>query len=166
MNQPDQRRQSLKGGAVARIAARWCRDPVFQRWIEAHSGSRRRPGGDETPDQAEAMARALILVACGIKSRAELDHDAGAVERFDELVRRPYLAHLATEGLPARRRLDAALAERMAGWLAGVQAKRWRLTPSINDGVIHHHKCLPRDSLDRQPQRSAPHCGRLGCRPC
>lgn len=120
MSQADDRRATIKGGAVARITARWCRDPVFQRWIEAHSGRHRRRRDDETPDQAEAMARALILVACGIKSRAELDHDAGAAARFDELVRRPYLEHLAADGQPTERRMDAALAGRMDSWLAGM----------------------------------------------
>lgn len=120
MSRADDQQQKLKGGAVARIAARWCRDPAFQQWIEERSGRQRRHRGDEGPEQAEAMTRALILVACGINSRAELDHDADAAERFDELVRRPYLAHLAVDGQPAKRRMDAALAGRMDSWLAGM----------------------------------------------
>lgn len=113
-----------KGGAVARIAARWCRDPAFQQWIQERSGREGRRPGDETPENAEAMTRALILVACSISSRAELDHDAAAAQRFDELVRRPYLAHLAAIDQHGSRRMDAALAGRMDAWMAGMSATR------------------------------------------
>ncbi|HQC98972.1 MAG TPA: hypothetical protein PK306_25025 [Aquabacterium sp.] len=103
---------------MARIAARWCRDPAFQQWIEARSGRQRRRPGDETPEKAEAMTRALILVACGISSRVELNHDAAAAQRFDEVVRQPYLGHLAAIDQHGSRRMDAALAGRMDAWVA------------------------------------------------
>lgn len=123
MSRTDDRPRVMKGGAVARIAARWCRDPAFQQWIDVRSGRQRRHRPDETAEQAEAMARALILVACGISSRAELDHDAAAGQRFDELVRRPYLAHLDSQGQQRGRRdggrMEAALAGRMDAWVAG-----------------------------------------------
>ena len=108
-----------KGGEVARIAARWCRDPGFQRWIDERSGRRRRAGSDVTLTQAEAMARVLVLVACGIGSRVELDHDEAAAARFDALIRRPYLAHLATQQVPEAKRMATALAGRMDAWQAG-----------------------------------------------
>ena len=125
MTTTDVGRRAPKGGPMARIAARWCRDPAFQQWIEGRSGrQRRRRPTDETPDQAEAMTRALILVACGISSRVELDHDDAAAERFNELVRRPYLAHLDAHGQQGGthhgKRMDAALAGRMDAWVAGM----------------------------------------------
>lgn len=107
-----------KGGAVARMAARWCRDPGFQRWIEAHSGSGKTPRDGETLRQAEGRARGIVLIACGITSRADLDHDRDALARFDAMIRKPYLAHLEAQRLPDGRRM-ASCAGGRAGWTPG-----------------------------------------------
>lgn len=70
------------------------------------------------------MARAQILLACGITSRRELDHDAGAAVQFDAEIRRPYLQHLVAQQQaqqqPEGQRMATALAGRMDAWLAGM----------------------------------------------
>ena len=105
---------------MARIAALWCRDPGFERWIEARRGSGRTPGAGETLQQAEGMARGIVLIACDITSRADLDNDRDALARFDALIRKPYMAHLEAQWLPDGRRMATALAGKMDAWLAGM----------------------------------------------
>lgn len=72
-----------KGGALSRLAALWCNDPHFQKWIMASDAD---------------SARKKILLKCGITSRAELDHSRTAAEYFHTLIRQPYSAALKREG--------------------------------------------------------------------
>lgn len=95
-----------KGGALARLAGKWCRMPEFVSFIRpiydramGGDGSsygdvspRRDFGGDES-----AYARHCILVLCNIDSRAELDHNAEAAEKFHRLIRLPFAEHLRAE---------------------------------------------------------------------
>lgn len=74
--QPVQRQDKPKGGELARLAGQLCQNSQFQEWCESES--------------AEAAAEWLRSV-CDIESRAELDHDAGAANKFHQLVRLPYL---------------------------------------------------------------------------
>jgi hypothetical protein len=70
-----------KGGSLSILAARWCRDPVFQDWLSLSTG-------DET------AAAVQVRSICGVTSRAELDHDYMAAARFEAHIRRPYMEHL------------------------------------------------------------------------
>lgn len=95
-----------KGGELAKLAGQWCRLPEFVEFIRpiydrAMGGDgtgygdvspRRGFGGDES-----AYARHCILVLCGIDSRAELDHDAEAAEKFHRLIRLPFADYLRAE---------------------------------------------------------------------
>lgn len=63
------------GGDLARLAARFCNDHVFRDWI-----------GLGSPERAADYIREL----CGIKSRAELDHDPLAAQIFHESIRKPF----------------------------------------------------------------------------
>lgn len=92
-----------KGGELAKLAGQWCRLPEFASFIRpiydramGGDGSsygdvspRRDFGGDES-----AYARHCILVLCNIDSRAELDHNAEAAEKFHRLIRLPFVEHL------------------------------------------------------------------------
>ncbi len=72
-----------KGGELSRLAAMWCNDPHFQKWIMAVDA---------------ASARQKILLKCGITSRADLDHSQTAAAYFHKLIREPYRAVLKREG--------------------------------------------------------------------
>ncbi|OEY67433.1 hypothetical protein [Marinobacter sp. X15-166B] len=74
----------VKGGHLARSAAMLCQDEAFRLYLDraqAHKSGIDIPDGTHTVDDA----RDLILDACGINSRAELDHNVGAATRFRQI---------------------------------------------------------------------------------
>lgn len=73
-----------KGGALAKLAGMWCNDPEFMDWMEAADSY----GAAEN-----------IRVICEIDTRAELDHDPVAAEKFHRLIRGPYQKHLIARGV-------------------------------------------------------------------
>jgi hypothetical protein len=79
-----------KGGALAKLAGMWCADKTFQAWLETD------------PDNAapnESGATLCLYALCEIESRRELDHDPAAAERFNRLIRGPYMKWRASKGL-------------------------------------------------------------------
>jgi hypothetical protein len=68
--------EKLKGGALARLAGQLCQLSDFLEWYGC--------------DSAEEAA-AHIRFACGIESRAELDHNKDAAQIFHEAIRLPFL---------------------------------------------------------------------------
>lgn len=76
--------QAPKGGVIARNAAMLCQDAQFRLYLD-----RRRAAkfGLDTPDGTHTMddARDFILAACGIRSRAELDHNHQAAEIYRQI---------------------------------------------------------------------------------
>ena len=74
-----------KGAALSRAAARMCNGAKFQRWVVSCIGA--APGG-VSPQQHAAQ---FVRDACGIASRAELDHNARAQALFHEAVRKPFV---------------------------------------------------------------------------
>ncbi len=74
-----------KGAALSRTAAMMCNGASFQRWVVSRIGA--APGG-VSPSQYAAQ---FVRNACGVTSRAELDHDARAATLFHEAVRKPFL---------------------------------------------------------------------------
>ncbi|MEQ4541177.1 MAG: hypothetical protein ABN479_19790 [Billgrantia sp.] len=79
-----------KGGRLARQAAMLCQDPAFRLYLDRRR--RHKLGMTETalPDGThnEQDARDWLCAACGIQSRAELDHDGRAVGVYKRIVRR------------------------------------------------------------------------------
>ena len=73
-----------KGGPLSKLAAMWCNDPEFWTWL----------GTD-----GEMGAAAYIYSVCFIKSRAELDHDVIAAEKFHRLIRGPYSKYMQARGV-------------------------------------------------------------------
>ena len=65
-----------KGGALARLAGQLCGQQAFIDWL----------GVNGTDEAAE-----FIRYECEIKSRSELDHNAGAASIFHNAIRLPYL---------------------------------------------------------------------------
>lgn len=72
-----------KGGALSKLAGMWCGNPEFQAWSGTNSG---------------ADARMFILQACEIDSRAELDHDPVAAEKFHRLIRGEFSKYTQARG--------------------------------------------------------------------
>lgn len=82
--------ERAKGGELAKLAGILCADPTFQEWL-----SERRPAewfACGTTFEGEEIAAAVVRYLCVIPSRAELDHNAEAAERFHRLIRIPYNA--------------------------------------------------------------------------
>lgn len=68
--------QRHKGEKLARLAGMLCQQPVFIQFF-----------GCDSPEDAAAFIRS----ACGITSRAELDHNPQAAALFHERVRKPFV---------------------------------------------------------------------------
>ena len=94
-----------KGGPLAKLAGQWCTKPEFLSFVrplyDRAMGGDGSSWGDVTPRDFGADAagqigycRHAILVLCEISSRAELDHDTAAAQRFHTLIREPYAEHL------------------------------------------------------------------------
>lgn len=71
-----EQKEKPKGGELAKLAGQLCNNPSFQQMNGV--------------DSAEAAAD-VIRYTCGIKSRAELDHDLGAAEIFHKEFRVPFV---------------------------------------------------------------------------
>lgn len=90
INACDKALDQPKGGALAKLAGMWCADATFQAWLETD------------PDNAapnESGATLCLYALCEIESRRELDHDPAAAERFNQLIRGPYMKWRASKGL-------------------------------------------------------------------
>jgi hypothetical protein len=74
-----------KGGALARLAGQWCRDPEFRRFVAAKTGF-------ECP--SIDVAAGFVRTVCGIETRAELDHVPAAEAKFHAGIRLPYMRWL------------------------------------------------------------------------
>ena len=71
--------QDRKGGRVARAAALLCREPKFLRWLDSKRGV-----VDGCHD--ESRARDWLVHACGVSSRADLDHDRRGALMFRKII--------------------------------------------------------------------------------
>lgn len=74
-----------KGAALSRVAAMMCGNAKFQRWVVSRIGA--APQGVSDNQHAAQFVRN----ACGIDSRAQLDHSARAATLFHEAVRKPFV---------------------------------------------------------------------------
>lgn len=75
----------LKGGHIARSAAMLCQDSQFRLYLDRRRAAKFNleiPDGTHTEDDA----RDFILAACGINSRAELDHNPQAAQVYRKIM--------------------------------------------------------------------------------
>ena len=79
--------ETPKGGALAKLAGMWCADKTFQSWLGV------------ADEDSENRATLSFYELCDIRSRRELDHDPAAAERFNRLIRGPYMKWRAANGL-------------------------------------------------------------------
>lgn len=74
-----------KGGYLARKAAMLCQDSQFRLYLDRRRAAKFNmdiPDGTHT----EEDARDFILAACGISSRAELDHNQEAATVYRQIM--------------------------------------------------------------------------------
>lgn len=74
-----------RGGQLARMAGMWCNDPEFWAFLNKRAST---PGAVTNAMRAAEQVRFM----CGVGSRADLDNDTGAAERFHRRVRLPFMA--------------------------------------------------------------------------
>ncbi|MDC8802528.1 hypothetical protein PRZ61_03575 [Halomonas pacifica] len=77
----------LKGGPLARQAAMLCQDPAFRLYLDRRRRYKHGMTESQLPDGThnEQDARDWLCAACGIQSRAELDHGPRAAKVFKEI---------------------------------------------------------------------------------
>ena len=87
-----------KGGPLSKLAAMWCNQPDFWDWLNAdiHNAAH-NPQGTTCNDSIGATS--CIYSRCRITSRAELDNDDIAAEKFHRLIRGPYSKYLQARGV-------------------------------------------------------------------
>ncbi|HWK72212.1 MAG TPA: hypothetical protein VNS29_15365 [Burkholderiaceae bacterium] len=69
----------MTGMRLSTWAALRCREPEFQRFLGA---------------QSETEAARTVRTRCAVRSRAELDSDPEAAQRFHQAIRIPYSQYL------------------------------------------------------------------------
>jgi hypothetical protein len=78
-----------KGGQLARLAGMWCQDINFSDWLKI-------AGWNDQWDSSPDIAKFCIYRICEVQSRAELDNNPEAAEKFHRLIRIPYMEYLKT----------------------------------------------------------------------
>jgi len=100
------KKDEINGGALARLAGMWCNNPDFYQWIrpiyDRELGGNGNTHGDieigVNVDDWKDFCRHAILVICDIKSRAELDNNPVAADKFHRYVRVPFSEWLKWRG--------------------------------------------------------------------
>lgn len=82
--------EEKKGGALCRLAGVWSKDEDFQEWLYTHYS-------DGIPVDEEEAAQ-WIRVMCKVVSRSYIDHDTEATERFQRLIRAPFMDWMKAKG--------------------------------------------------------------------
>lgn len=82
--------QPPRGGTIARKAAMLCQDPAFRLYLDRRRRYKQGLNEAQLPDgtHSEQDARDWLCAACGIESRAELDHDHVAAATFRRIGQR------------------------------------------------------------------------------
>lgn len=81
-----ERVESERGGPLSKRAAQLGRDPEFLGWLKST--------GKLAQIFSESDCADYIRAVCGISSRAQLDHDDRAAERFKTMILNPYIQHM------------------------------------------------------------------------
>jgi hypothetical protein len=87
---PEPEPEKPKGGYISKWLALRCQEPMFHLFLSLEM---------ESPTQCTAKAAEIVRVICGVKSRADIDHDKMAKVRFETLIRAPYQKWCATQGV-------------------------------------------------------------------
>lgn len=87
--EPAPQPEKPKGGERAKWVAMRCPEPEFQKWLAARYPTQ---FGYSTAGTIAQQIASTVRAVCSIESRAELDNDPLAIERFERLIRRPWAA--------------------------------------------------------------------------
>jgi hypothetical protein len=87
-----QAQEQVKGGPMARQAAMLCQDAEFRLYLDRRRRYKQGLSEAQLPDgtHSEQDARDWLCAACGIQSRAELDHDGRGAGMFKQIRQRFY----------------------------------------------------------------------------
>lgn len=85
-----QKQEKPKGGELSKWAAMRCQEPLFQEWLKRQFSLSWEHSIGSTPTE---RAASTIRGVCSIDSRADLDNDQAAAQRFHELIRGPWQKH-------------------------------------------------------------------------
>ncbi|MES2958498.1 MAG: hypothetical protein V4792_09930 [Pseudomonadota bacterium] len=88
-----------KGGERAKLCGIWCNTPDFRDWMRRHYPAAWRVNATHPAERENAAS--VLRAVLAIESRAEIDNDPAIAGQFDAIVRRPYMAHLESKGIPA-----------------------------------------------------------------
>ena len=83
--------EKMKGGHLARQAGIWCDTPHFWGWLESVH---------HMPVKNSNKAADVLREMLGIGSRAELDNNESAAERFQTKIRAPFMKYMARFSCP------------------------------------------------------------------
>ena len=88
--------ETLKGGALAKLAGMWCNDAGFQTWLHGYVPDLwdRFENVPFDGSVQHLIAGNCIRAMVGVKTRAELDHNPEAAALFKRLILQPYADHL------------------------------------------------------------------------
>lgn len=89
--------EPMKGGPLSQWVAMRCQESAFQSWL----ASTYLPYWCSLAGTPAECAAATIRSICEIESRAEIDNDEGAYERFQERIRGPWQKHCIATGVTA-----------------------------------------------------------------
>jgi hypothetical protein len=84
------KRQWPKGGPQSKRAARLCREYEFQHWVKLQINWK-KAGAPKNPEVTPDVAADWMREKCDLDTRAQLDHDPAALQRFNDRVMAPYL---------------------------------------------------------------------------
>lgn len=97
--QPKAEPEKPKGGPLAKLAGMWCNDAQFVEWMRrTYCGTWTKAQIEHPNDAPDDWAAYVIRELCHISSRAELDSDPEAAQRFQLAVRGPYMAAMGGSG--------------------------------------------------------------------
>ena len=85
---PEPEPERLKGGMAAKWLALRCAEPAFQCWIADAHARQWFDAGSMLSDRERAAS--VVRAVCSVESRAEIDNDPAANERFQRLIRSPW----------------------------------------------------------------------------
>lgn len=76
-----------KGGPLARLAGQMCQNPDFLDWFARHLF------GSDGKKLGATEAANIMRAICRVSTRAELDHNKPAAERFHNEIRKPWVEY-------------------------------------------------------------------------
>jgi hypothetical protein len=92
LKQPESER--VKPGPLCMLAINWCKDEKFQKWVADRHWNHFHMISEETNKEMRAKIHLCRIVE--IVSRLQLDGDEQAANRFQTLIRLPYMKYQQT----------------------------------------------------------------------